>query len=45
MLQRVSSDAGLPAGTYLFGAQPAAATRSFIELQFDLELILRRIRE
>lgn len=45
MLQRVSSDAGLPPGTYLFGAQPTAATRSFIELQFDLELILRRIRE
>jgi len=29
---------------YLFGAQPAAATRSFVELQFDLEQILRRLR-
>jgi hypothetical protein len=45
MLQQVSSDSGLPPGTYLFGAKPTAATRSFIELQFDLELILRRIRE
>jgi hypothetical protein len=45
MLQQASSDAGLLPGMYLFGAQPAAATRSFIELQFDLDLILRRIRE
>jgi hypothetical protein len=44
MLQQVSSESGLPAGTYLFGAQPAAATRSFVELQFDLEQLLRRVR-
>jgi hypothetical protein len=29
---------------YLFGAQPAAAERSYVELQFDLEKILRRVR-
>ncbi|MDO9174240.1 MAG: ribonuclease P protein component, partial [Actinomycetota bacterium] len=44
MLQQASSDSGLPPGTYLFGAQPAAATRSFTELQFDLQVILRRVR-
>jgi ribonuclease P protein component len=44
MLQQVSSAAGLPAGMYLFGASPAAAERSYTELQFDLEKILRRVR-
>ena len=44
MLQQASCDAGLPPGIYLFGAQPAAATRSYVELQFDLNLILSRIR-
>jgi len=44
MLQHVSREAGLPAGMYLFGAQPAAAGRSYVELQFDLEQILRRVR-
>lgn len=44
MLQQASSDSGLPPGMYMFGAQPAAATRSFIELQFDLDLILQRVR-
>ena len=44
MLQQISSESGLPPGMYLFGAQPAAATRSFIELQFDLHTILRRVR-
>jgi len=44
MLQQVSREAGLPAGMYLFGAQPAAAGRSSVELQFDLEQILRRVR-
>ena len=44
MLQQVSREAGLPAGMYLFGAQPAAAGRSYVELQFDLEQILRRVR-
>jgi hypothetical protein len=44
MLQQVSSEAGLPAGMYLFGATPAAASRSYTELQFDLEQILRCVR-
>ncbi|NMD23602.1 MAG: ribonuclease P protein component [Actinobacteria bacterium] len=44
MLQHESSVCGLPAGMYLFGAQPAAAARSSIELQFDLEQLLRRVR-
>jgi ribonuclease P protein component len=44
MLQQASSESALPAGEYLFGAQPAAATRSSTELQFDLQQILRRIR-
>jgi ribonuclease P protein component len=44
MLQQASSASTLPAGTYLFGAQPAAASRSFVELEFDLAQILRRLR-
>jgi len=44
MLQQASCDARLPPGMYLFGAQPSAATRSSVELQFDLNLILSRIR-
>ena len=44
MLQHASFDAGLPPGMYLFGAQPAAATRSYVELQFDLNQLLSRIR-
>jgi hypothetical protein len=44
MLQQPSHASGLPAGTYLFGAQPDAATRSYDELLFDLEQLLRRIR-
>ena len=44
MLQQASSAAALPPGMYLFGAQPAAAARSSIELQFDLEQLLRRVR-
>jgi len=28
---------------YLFGATPAATSRSFTELQFDLQQLLRRI--
>jgi hypothetical protein len=44
MLQQASSESALPPGEYLFGAQPAAATRSSAELQFDLQQILRRIR-
>ena len=44
MLQRASSDSALAPGWYLFGANPAAASRSFIELQFDLDLLLSRLR-
>lgn len=44
MLQQAASDSLLPGGLYLFGATPAAASRSFIELQFDLEQVLRRVR-
>jgi ribonuclease P protein component len=43
MLQAASSDGTLPAGMYLIGAQPSAASRSFVELQFDLTQLLRRI--
>ena len=38
-----SSDGRLPAGYYLFGAQPSAATRSFSELMFDLSTLLARL--
>lgn len=44
MLRQDSSVAVLPPGTYLFGAQPSAASRSFVELQFDLAQILRRVQ-
>jgi len=38
-------DAGLmPPGTYLVGARPAAATRSFNELVFDLQQLLAQLR-
>ena len=37
------SNGSLPAGMYLFGATPAAAARSFIELQFDLRTLIKRI--
>lgn len=43
-LSAASCDGRLLAGDYLFGAQPAAATRSSIELQFDLSQLLDRIR-
>ena len=33
----------LPAGMYLFGATQAATARSYTELQFDLQQLLRRI--
>ena len=44
MLRRASSESHLPPGWYLFGASPAAASRSFVELQFDLNLLLNRVR-
>ena len=44
ILQQCPFEAALPGGTYLFGAQPAAAGRSYIELQFDLEQLIHRVR-
>jgi len=44
MLQQASSASALPSGMYLFGATPAAAGRSSIELQFDLQQLLLRLR-
>ena len=35
--------ASLPSGTYLVGAQPAAATRSFADLKTDLTTLISRI--
>lgn len=43
-LQAASSSGALPPGSYLIGAQPGAATRSFTELQFDLSMLLARLR-
>lgn len=43
MLQRASCEEALPPGWYLFGANPAAASRSSVELQFDLNLLLSRL--
>jgi len=43
MLQEASSVVRLPAGTYLFGAKPIAASKSRVELQFDLSGLLDRI--
>jgi ribonuclease P protein component len=43
MLQAASSAGTLPSGMFLIGAQPTAASRSFVELQFDLTQLLRRV--
>ena len=43
MLQAASSAGRLPAGVYLFGARPTAASRSSVELEFDLTAILARL--
>lgn len=43
-LLAASSGGGLPAGAYLIGARPSTAELSFTELQFDLKLLLDRIR-
>jgi ribonuclease P protein component len=42
MLSAASSAGTLPAGEFLFGARPDAASRSSIELEFDLTSLLRR---
>lgn len=44
MLQQAASESSLPPGMYLFGAVPDAASRSFVELQFDLQQLLERVR-
>jgi ribonuclease P protein component len=44
MLQAASSAGTVPSGMYLIGARPLAASRSFIELQFDLTQLLHRAR-
>jgi hypothetical protein len=43
MLQDASSGGRLPAGMFLFGAKPIAASKSRVELQFDLSGLLDRI--
>lgn len=43
-LRHASSASTLPPGWYLFGATPAAASRSFVELTFDLNQLLARVR-
>lgn len=47
MLRQGSSataDMKLPPGCYLFGAAPAAGSRSYVELEFDLRQLLARVR-
>jgi ribonuclease P protein component len=44
MLRSAVSSGQLAPGAYLFGGQSVAATRSFLELQFDLDLLLQRLR-
>jgi ribonuclease P protein component len=43
ILQAASSAGTLPPGEFLIGARPDAATRSFVELEFDLMALLRRL--
>jgi ribonuclease P protein component len=42
-LRVLLSCAALPPGLYLIGAQPAAAERSFAELQFDVTTLIERL--
>ncbi len=44
MLRSAASNGQLPPGDYLFGGRPSAATRTFTELQFDINLLLRSLR-
>lgn len=44
MLRLAVSDGRLPPGEYLFGGKAAAAGRSSIELQFDLNQLLANLR-
>ena len=42
-LRVLLSSVDLPPGLYLIGARPGAAERSYIELTFDVERLLRRL--
>ena len=44
MLRSAALNGQLPAGDYLFGGQPSAASKPTIELQFDLNKLLNSIR-
>lgn len=43
LLRAAVAQGRLPSGVYLFGGQPAAAARSSVELQFDLDQLLDRL--
>ena len=43
ILQDASSAGTLPPGEYLFGATPLAASRSHVELTFDMRQLLGRV--
>ena len=42
-LQALLGASSLPAGLYLIGAQPSAARRSFVELEFDLHRLVASV--
>ena len=44
MLRSAASSGQLPAGDYLFGGQPRAAGMRAVELQFDLNKLLEKLR-
>jgi hypothetical protein len=44
MLQAASSAGDLPPGEFLIGGRPTVASRSRVELQFDLTQLLRKVR-
>ena len=43
ILRAASSAGRLPPGLYLVGAQPAAASRTFTELEFDVQHLTDRL--
>jgi ribonuclease P protein component len=45
VLHAETARSGLPAGLYLVGARPSAASASFAELRDDLVWVLGRLRE
>jgi RNase P protein component len=44
-LQALVGASSLPAGLYLIGAQPGAARRSSVELEFDLRRLVASVRD